>query len=262
MLKPWAHLQLRFICLLLLSSPACAERAHIAVAANFMPVMQSIKSRFEAQSEHRILLSSGSSGKLFAQIQQGAPYALFFSADTQKPQALEAQDLIVPNSRKPYAVGRLALWAPNAEADQNPRDLLLSGKFTRLALANPRHAPYGLAAVQVLQQLKLTETSKAKWVSGENIAQAYQYVSTGNAPLGFIALAQLHAQQSPVDHRVWLIPEHLHDPVIQERVLLKTAANNNAALALLAFIDSEEIQTLIRSYGYDLPDSNSHTGEK
>lgn len=242
-----------------------AENVHIAVASNFTHTMKELITEFEKQSTHTIKASYGSSGKIYAQIQHGAPFVLFFSADHSKPLALYEQGLTLA---KPftYALGSLALWSNNKELIMavknnfitNHKAALVLGQFNKLALANPKLAPYGSAAVEVLENLGLTATTKNKWVMGENIAQTYQFVSTGNADLGFVALSQViethRATNTPVlDY--WPVPADLHQPIRQDGVFLKTLASQkqnsqHAATEFLQFMNSKKAQTIIQSYGY------------
>jgi molybdate transport system substrate-binding protein len=246
----------RVTCLLLLSllpQLGLAEQINVAVASNFTAPMKAIVTAFEQQSEHRVKLSFGSSGKFFAQITHGAPFELFFSADQTKPKALEESGLIVPGSRFTYAIGALALWSSNPTLLKNNAGALKQGQFTKLALANPKLAPYGLAAVEVLEHLALTEHTKAKWVQGENIAQTYQFISTGNADIGFVAMSQIMQQGQINLGSSWLIPHELYSPIKQDAALLARGKNSPAAKALLTYIQSNQAKAIIESYGYTTP---------
>ena len=227
-----------------------ADDIYVAVASNFTAVMHRLAEEFEKSSGHQLKISSGSSGKFYAQIKHGAPFDVFFSADQAKPQALENEGLIVANSRFSYAVGALALWSaqPGWVDDQATR--LKNNNFNKLALANPKLAPYGAAAVEVLDNLKLVKTTQPKWVKGENIAQTYQFASTGNADIGFVALSQIMHNGHIKHGSAWIIPDQLYSPILQDAVLLKRAANNDAAKALLQFMRSNIAKKIIESYGY------------
>lgn len=242
-----------FISLLaLLCSPsAIAEQARIAVAGNFAKPMQAITIAFEQATGHSLQVSSGSSGKLFAQIYNGAPFDVMLSADTAKPAQLIAEGLAVAGSDFTYARGRLVLWQPdNKDAKQQLED----GNFQRLAIANPRLAPYGQAAREVLDSLHLP--GKQSLVIGENIAQAYQFVATGNADLGFVALSQV-INNGQVPDGAWLVPASLHTSILQDAVLLQHGATNKAAQALMEFLRSDRAITIIRQYGYDVADTST-----
>jgi molybdate transport system substrate-binding protein len=228
---------------------ALAGEAHVAVAANFAVPAKRIADEFAAKSGHKFTLSNGSTGKFYAQIKSGAPFDVLLSADEETPRRLEAEKFAVPGSRFTYAVGRLALWSPKAQSmDQ---ETLREGRFLRLAIANPRLAPYGAAAKETLQKLGLWDAVQPKLVQGENIAQAFQFVSSGNADLGFVALSQL--RDSPrISGSHWLVPERLHTPLRQDAALLRRGADNTAARAFLDYLKSGPARERIRSYGYEL----------
>ncbi len=198
-----------------------AEELMIAVASNFTGTINEIIRQFEAQSEHSIRLSFGSSGQIFAQIVNGAPYDMFFSADQEKPLELENRQLIAENSRFTYALGRLVLWSRSADINLDEGDILKRGAFNRLAMANPRLAPYGQAAEETLQALDALDGSQNKRVYGQNITQAFQFVESGNADIGFVALSQLQASGFITAGSVWLVPEDHHAPIRQDAVILK-----------------------------------------
>ncbi len=233
--------------------PIHAAEVKVAVAANFINPARAIASEFEKISGHRVKLSFGSSGKLYAQIRHGAPFDLFFSADQEKPQALEKAQLTVANSRITYAVGRLALWCRLKSQETELEDRLRRLDFQHLALANVKLAPYGKAAAQVLEHLGLVETSRSRWVVGENIGQTFQFVRSGNAELGFIALSQVVGLSAAESGSYWLVPDSLHQPIRQDLVWLQAGKENPAAKALMAFINSKQARRIIESYGYLVP---------
>lgn len=235
--------------LALFASSARADTLHIAVASNFAATMADIAETFEQQSGHQVRISPGASGKLYAQILHGAPFQLFFSADQNKPLALEQQGIGVAGSRFTYAHGRLVLWTRRNNLTLEQGKALSTSTWRRLALANPRHAPYGIAATEVLEHLGLSEHTRKRWVIGENIAQTYQFVATGNADLGFIALSQTHQSETPVAGQAWLIPAEWHRPIRQDVLLLD---DTPAARALLAFMHSATATQVIQRYGYSL----------
>lgn len=234
---------------LVASVSAYAETATIAVAANFKMAMERLVTDFEAQTGHKVAIAYGSSGKLYAQILRGAPFDAFFSADVAKPDALEREGEVVDGSRFSYAVGALVLWARDESLTPGP-DWLRQGSYRRIALANPRLAPYGAAALQALTALDLVAVTQRRWVQGENVAQTYQFVATGNAEAGFIARSQL---RDTALSSVWQVPEALHDPITQDAVLLKRGAGNSAAKALLRFVQSASGVRTIVSSGYSVP---------
>lgn len=254
------HNRLRLTCLrhlslvlaLLITVPATqAEEVLAAVASNFTAPMKDIAKRFEATTGHKLTVSLGSSGKLFAQIRHGAPFDVFLSADQEKPQKLIAAGAAQPDSQFTYALGRLALWSAQASVD--PLQMLKAGSYQRLALANPRLAPYGEAAKRTLEYLDVANAAQPKLVTGENINQTWQFVSTGNAQLGFVALSQIMPNGELSHGSAWVIPADHHQPVKQDAVLLSRSKNNPAAVALLAFLRSDEAAAIIKRYGYDMP---------
>lgn len=230
---------------------AHAETITAAVAANFVPAMRDIATAFNDVSEHRVQLSSGSSGKFYAQILNGAPFDVFFSADQAKPRALDAKGVSVPGSRRTYAEGALVLWSTQRDLDLENAAALTRGNFGKLALANPRLAPYGAAAVQVLEHLGLVESSRKRWVMGENIAQTYQFIASGNADLGFVALAQTRGPQASTAGQFWPVPTHWHEPIRQDSVLLR---DSTATRAFYAFIAGDRAKAIIARYGYRIPE--------
>lgn len=242
-------------CSIVISAQASAETVKVAVAANFSAPMKTIVSEFEATSGHSTQLSFASSGKLFAQISNGAPYHVFLSADTQKPDKLEELGMTVTGSRFTYALGRLILWSKQDDYVDTDGHILRQNTFRHLALANPKLAPYGHAAVETLKHLGLWTKLQNKQVLGENISQTYQFLASGNAELGFIALSQVMKNKRLTHGSGWLVPYDLYPPIRQEAVLLSLGKDNPAALALLRFLTSDQASALIESYGYRLPDS-------
>jgi molybdate transport system substrate-binding protein len=235
-------------CLMLTS--VHAEPVHVAVAANFTAAMKDIAAQFEQNTGHKVVLSFGSSGKLFAQIQHGAPFEVFLSADQAKPRALQEAGMVADNSRFTYAIGALALWSREPGFVDDKAGRLRDVDFHKLALANPRLAPYGAAAVEVLESMNLVQETKAKWVMGENIAQTYQFTASGNADLGFVALSQIMAEGHIKGGSSWIVPADLYEPIRQDAVLLKSASEDAAAKALLAYLKGDEAKAIIESYGY------------
>ena len=250
--------RLLLLLLCFLSPGLAADQVLVAVAANFAEPMNAIAARFEKDSGHEVQLAYGSSGKFYAQIMHGAPFDVFLSADTVKPEALASSGKVIKGSRFTYAEGRLVLWSREigfiANQLQSASDRLSGDQYSRLALANPRLAPYGLAATQTLAALELRASTESRWVIGENISQTYQFVSTGNAQLGFVAASQAMQQGELVSGSGWLVPKTLHDPIHQDAVMLTRAAGNQAAIDLLAFMRSTTAAEIIKRYGYEVPD--------
>ncbi|MDR9437758.1 MAG: molybdate ABC transporter substrate-binding protein [Thiohalophilus sp.] len=239
------------IVLLLLVAPLCnAETLRVAVASNFKTTLEALVEDFAATSKHRVIVASGSTGKHYAQILNGAPFDLFFAADVRRPRLLEQQKRSVPGSRFTYAIGKLVLWSSEAGYVDDQGLVLETGAFRHLAMANPRLAPYGLAAKQVLQQRGLYDKLQSRLVRGENIAQTFQFVATGNAQLGFVALSQLQGSSMAQQGSLWTIPESLYDPIEQQAVLLN---DTPAARALVAYIKSDSAERIIRRFGYATP---------
>lgn len=232
---------------------ALAGEAKVAVAANFTEAAKAIAARFKARTGHEATLSFGSSGQFYTQIANGAPYEVFLSADVERPRKAEAEGLAVPGSRFTYATGRLVLWSktpglidgPNAKGGA----VLAKGGFEKLAIADPKAAPYGQAAVETLIRLNLYEALKPRIVTGASITQAFQYVQTGAAELGFVALSQVVDEQGGSR---WVVPTSDHTPIEQQAVLLKTGQDNAAAKAFLAFLKSGEAKAIIKRYGYEV----------
>ncbi|MCP4596206.1 molybdate ABC transporter substrate-binding protein [Neptuniibacter sp.] len=240
---------LLFLSTILLPSSVLADKLNIAVASNFIKPMREIVQAFETTSDHKINLSFASSGKIYAQINHGAPFHIFLSADQDKPLALEENGMAVKGSRFTYATGMLVLWSTSdAGTSSDLITRLKQGEFRKLALANPKLAPYGRAAAEVLDSMGLTEQTHRKWVLGENIAQTYQFVRTGNADMGFVALSQ--ARDGEQTHNEWIIPENLYRPIHQDLILLNNAEKNAAAEDFIKFIRSQAAQKIIESYGY------------
>lgn len=239
--------------LVCLSSAAQAAEVSVAVAANFTAPMQKIAPLFEADTGHRAMLAFGSTGRFYAQIRNGAPFQVLLAADDETPARLEQEGQGVAGTRFTYAIGRLVLWSRQPGLVDDKGEVLKAGKFDRLALADPKLAPYGLAAIETLTRLSLLETLRPKFVQGENIAQAYQYVATENAPLGFVAYSQVLAD-GRLQGSAWLVPADLHTPIRQDALLLAKGKDNPAAAALLQYLRGEKARAIVRSYGYDLQD--------
>lgn len=242
-------------CLLLLLNPlasADAAEIRVAVASNFTGAMRQIARQFEQRSGHRVILAFGSTGKHYTQIRNGAPFDAYFAADSRHPRLLEKEGVALPGSRFTYAVGKLVLWSPLAGYVDSRGRVLEQGTFRHLALANPRLAPYGKAAREVLEKLGLWQPLQARMVRGENIGQAFQFVASGNAELGLVALSQISHGGKPLSGSWWEIPAVLYSPIEQQAVLLKEDA---AAREFIDFVRSDAARKIIASYGYALPDA-------
>lgn len=229
---------------------ASAETITIAVASNFTATMNELINRFEADSGHEVQVSYGSSGRFYAQISNGAPFDAFFSADQEKPALLETSELA--SGGFTYAIGALALWSksPSLQLDQGA--FLRDESFNKLSMANPRLAPYGQATLEVLMALDLEESTREYWVQGENITQAFQFVDSENADLGFVALSQILQNGELREGSFWPVPSALHSPIRQDAVLLNRAERKQAVIDFLNYVQSANARTLIESYGYQV----------
>ena len=234
--------------------PCCAGEVLVAVAANFTEPMKQIAVDFENASGHTLNLTFGSTGKFFAQIKHGAPFDVLLSADDETPRKLEAEAAAVEGSRFTYAIGKLVLWSANSAIVEARGEVLKRGGFDHLAIANPKLAPYGAAAVETMKALGLFDSLAPTFVQGENIAQTYQFVQTGNALLGFVALSQVIGPDGQVKSgSMWRVPESLYSPLRQDAVLLDKGRGNAAAKALLDYLKGKDARTVIQAYGYGLP---------
>ncbi|MEZ0308359.1 MAG: molybdate ABC transporter substrate-binding protein [Ramlibacter sp.] len=235
----------------LLGQGAHAAELQVAVAANFTAPMQKIATAFEAETGHKLLLSFGSTGKFYAQVRNGAPFQVLLAADDETPARLEKEGLAAGGTRFTYATGRLALWSAQPGVVDDKGDVLRRPGAGRIALADPKLAPYGAAAVEALTKLGLLQALQPRFVQGENIAQAYQFVVTGNAPLGFVALSQVMVDGKIARGSGWVVPSSLHTPIRQDAVVLAGGKDNAAAAALVAFLRSDKARAIIRAYGYE-----------
>lgn len=235
--------------LLGLPTGAVAAETRIAVAANFTGAVRALERAFEAEGPHRVTVSTGATGALYAQIRNGAPFHAFLAADSRRPRRLEAQGDAVAGSRFTYAVGRIVLWSPREGYVTGPASLHRRD-FRHLAIANPRTAPYGLAARQTLIALGRWQALQDRIVRGENIAQAYQYVASGNAELGLVALSQVSGAERPAGGSRWRVPERHHAPIRQQAVLLAAGRDNPAARAFLDFLQGPRAATIMARFGY------------
>jgi molybdate transport system substrate-binding protein len=229
-----------------------AAEAQIAVAANFAEPIKAVAAVLEKTTGHTLKITLGATGKLYAQIKNGAPFDVLLAADTQTPAQLQADGLAQPGSRFTYATGKLVLWSADTAKVDAQGDILKTSNFRKLAHAAPKVAPYGAAAVQVIDKLGLTNTVAPKLVQGESIGQTFSFVYTGNADLGLVAMSQVLEGGKLKSGSMWVVPQHLYQPIQQDAVVLQRAGANPAAQALMTLLKSPNIKALIRAYGYDI----------
>ena len=235
-----------------LSAAAHAEQVNIAVAANFTAPMKAIVAQFEKETAHRATVSFGATGKFYAQVKSGAPFDVFLSADDETPARLEKEGDAVAGSRFTYAVGRLVLWSAKPDYVDAKGEVLKGGSFAKIALAAPKVAPYGRAAVEAMTQLGLLAVLQPKFVQGESIGQAYSFVATGNAALGFVALSQVFEDGKLKTGSAWIVPTNLHSPLRQDAVILAHGRDNKAAADFMRFLKTDKPQRVMRSFGYEI----------
>ncbi|MGN8357195.1 molybdate ABC transporter substrate-binding protein [Pseudomonas sp. SMN11] len=247
-----SHLAATAVACLISLNSAWADEVQVAVAANFTAPIQAIAKDFEKDTGHKLVAAYGATGQFYAQIKNGAPFEVFLAADDSTPKKLEEEKEIVSGSRFTYATGTLALWSAKPGYVDAKGEVLKKNQFQHLSIANPKAAPYGLAATQVLDKLKLTEATKAKIVEGQNITQAYQFVSTGNAELGFVALSQIYKDGKVENGSAWIVPANLHEPILQDAVILNKGKDNPAAKALVDYLKGPKAAAVIKSYGYEI----------
>lgn len=231
---------------------AFADQVQVAVAANFTAPMQAIASAFEKDTGYSVQASYGATGQFYAQISNGAPFEVFLSADDSTPAKLEQEGQSVKGSRFTYAIGTLVLWSPKQGFVDDQGAVLKKGEFKHLSIANPKAAPYGLAATQTLAKLGLSDALKGKIVEGQNITQALQFVSTGNAELGFVALSQVYKDGTITSGSAWVVPETMYEPIRQDALILKKGEANPAAKALVEYLKGPKAAEIIKAYGYQL----------
>lgn len=237
---------------LIASLPALADEVQVAVAANFTAPMQKIAADFEKDTGHKAVLSFGATGKFYSQIKNGAPFEVLLAADDETPTKMEQEGLAVVGSRFTYAIGKLVLWSPKDGFVDAHGAVLRKGGFAHLALANPKLAPYGAAAVEAMTKLGVADSLQAKFVQGENIAQTYQFVQSGNAELGFVALSQVYKNGKVSSGSAWVVPANLYPPIRQDAALTAAGKGKPAAEALMKYLKGDKAKAVIKSYGYDL----------
>lgn len=246
-------MKLPLLALLLIAATAArADPVQVAVAANFSAPARQIAQDFEKDTGHQAMLAFGATGKFYAQIRNGAPFEVLLAADDETPAKLEKEGAALAGTRYTYAVGRLVLWSAKAGYVDDKGEVLKRGGFRHLALANPRHAPYGAAAVEALTALKLLDAVQPKFVQAENIAQAHQFVASDNAELGFVALSQVMKDGKLGAGSAWVVPANLHQPIRQDAVMLERGRGKPAAEAWLKFLRSDKAKAAIRGYGYEI----------
>ena len=238
--------------LLLCSGMARADEITVAAAANFSNPARQIADDFQRDTGHKVNLAFGATGAFYAQIRNGAPFDVLLAADDETPARLVREGAAVAASRFTYATGRLVLWSAKPGYVDEKGEVLRKAEFRHLAIANPRAAPYGAAAIEALGALKMLETVRTKFVQGENIAQTHQFVATGNAELGFVALAQVMKAGRIVDGSAWVVPANLHQPIRQDAVILDKGKTKAAAQAWLAFLKGDKAKAVIKSFGYEI----------
>lgn len=237
---------------LLFSFTAHAAEVKVAVAANFAQPMKEIAVEFEKDTGHKLNLTQGATGKFYAQISNGAPFEVFFSADDETPGRLVKEGKAVAGSQFTYAIGRLALWSPDANFVEQGGDVLKTDKFKFIAIANAKVAPYGRAAVQTMQKLGVLMKIEPRVVQGESISQTFQFVTSGNAQLGFVALSQVWENGKLKSGSAWIVPEAMHEQLKQDVVLLNAGKDSQAAVALMDYLKSDKARKFIERYGYKL----------
>ena len=231
---------------------ARADEVQVAVAANFTAPMQQIATQFEKDTGHKAVLSFGATGKFYAQIVNGAPFEVLLAADDETPAKLEKEGQGVAASRFTYAIGKLVLWSADAALIDARGEVLKTGNFKHLAIANPKTAPYGAAAIEALGKLGLLANLQGRFVQGENISQTQQFIVTGNAEFGFIALSQVLKDGKINSGSAWIVPANLYEPIRQDAVLLAKGKDKPAAGALLAYLKGDKARAVIKSFGYEL----------
>lgn len=232
-----------------LSSFAHADEVQVAVAANFTAPAKLIAADFEKESGHRMVAAYGSTGKFYAQIRNGAPFEVFLAADDETPARLVKEGAAVAGSQFTYAIGKLVLWSANPALVDGAGEILKKGGFAHIALANPRLAPYGAAAVEVMKALGVYDALQPKLVTGENITQTYQFISSGNAQLGFVALSQV-LKDGKIEGSAWRVPDKWYAPIRQDAVVLEKGRDKTAALSLMKYLKGDKAKTIIKSFGY------------
>jgi molybdate transport system substrate-binding protein len=239
-----------FVAPLLWIHQSLAAEVSVAVAANFAAPMKIIAQHFERTTGYKAVLSFGGTGQFYAQIKNGAPFAVLLAADTLTPAKIEKEGLGVPGTTFTYAIGQLVLWSKKPGLVDDQGEILKTGNFSKIAIANPKLAPYGSAAIEVLNHLGIMSQVKPKIVEGSNIAQAYQFVFSENASLGFVAMSQVYEDGKLKQGSDWIVPAKIYSPIKQDAILLNSGRNNPAAIALMTYLQSEAAKAVIHKFGY------------
>lgn len=248
-------MKLRFVfslAALVLPAAAHADEVQVAVAANFTAPMKQLAPEFEKATGHKAVLAFGATGKFYAQIKHGAPFEILLSADDETPARLAKEGAAVAASQFTYARGKLVLWSAKEVIVDDKGEVLKKGGFDHIALANPKLAPYGAAAVEAMKALGVHDTLAPKFVTAENIGQAFQFVRSGNAPLGFVAMSQVTQDGKLTGGSAWVVPASLYPPIRQDAIVLDKGKGRPAAEALMKFLQGDQARAVIRAYGYDL----------
>lgn len=248
-----AFSRVALLCCALISANALAGEVAVAVAANFTAPMQKIAADFEKDTGHKAQLSFGATGKFYAQIANGAPFAVLLAADDATPAKIAKEGLGEASSRFTYAIGQLVLWSAQPGYVDSEGKVLQKSDWKHIAIANPKLAPYGAAAMQTLDKLGLAQQLQARVVQGENIGQTYQFAASGNAELGFVALSQVYVDGKLTSGSMWQVPGTLYSPIRQDAVVLNKGAGKPAVQALMNYLKGAKARAVIHSYGYDLP---------
>lgn len=251
-MKPTRLMSCLLVCLAGAASSVRADEISVAVAANFTAPMQAIAAGFEKETGHKVLAAYGATGKFYAQIRNGAPFEVLLTADEETPARLIKENAAVAGSQFTYAIGKLVLWSAKPAIVDGAGAVLKAGGFNHLAIANPKLAPYGAAAVEVMKGLGVYASVQPKIVTGESIAQTHQFISTGNALLGFVALSQV-LKDGKIDGSSWIVPATLYAPIRQDAVILEKGKGKPAAEALMKYLKSDKARAIIQSFGYALP---------
>lgn len=251
-MKPYCRLSILLLSVAGVSFQVQADEVSVAVAANFTAPLQKIASEFEKETGHRIVASFGSTGKFYAQIRNGAPFEVLLAADEETPARLLKENSAVAGSQFSYAVGKLVLWSAKPAVVDSTGEVLKKGGLEHIALTNPKLAPYGAAAVDAMKALGVFDSLQSRFVMAENITQTYQFVSSGNAMLGFVALSQV-LKDGKIEGSAWLVPAVLYRPLRQDTVLLEKGRGKPAAEALLKYLKGDKAKAVIKSFGYGLP---------
>jgi molybdate transport system substrate-binding protein len=237
---------------LAVGTQAQADEVSVAVAANFTAPMQKIAAEFEKDTGHKVVSSFGATGKFYAQIKSGAPFEVLLAADDETPAKLIKENAAVVGSQFSYAIGKLVLWSAKPAIVDDAGAVLKNAGFDHLAIANPKLAPYGAAALETMKAMGVYDSLQPKIVTGESIAQAHQFISTGNALLGFVALSQV-LKDGKIEGSSWIVPTKLYSPIRQDGVILEKGKGKPAAEALMKYLKSDKVKAVITSFGYELP---------